>query len=241
MASRAFRNRFRNTCCSLPALPCTGGRPASRSVSTSMPDFLQLMLQQRKRFLDHLVQVHFAERGGGSAREIQQRIDDLAGAEGLLGDLVEDERFLRRPRPPAWPASGRRWKSPPAAYSLRAPRRPPAARCCDSLSACTRRCSSSARSVTSSKMISRPICSQVLGNQRRDGDVQRGFPECARPFDCRDRSPWPLPLHRPAFQHELVDVMDAGFAAHAVELLHQVGREQFRQLAAHGARRARCR
>ena len=40
MASRAFRNRFRNTCCSLPGLPLIGGeRSASRSVFTCTPAF----------------------------------------------------------------------------------------------------------------------------------------------------------------------------------------------------------
>ena len=90
MASRAFRNRFRNTCCSLPALPCTGGRSGIEVGLHLDAGLLQLVLQQRERLLDHAVQVDVAEGGGGGAREVQQRIDDLAGAEGLLGDLVED-------------------------------------------------------------------------------------------------------------------------------------------------------
>ena len=52
------------------------------------------MRDQRKRFLDHLVQVHFAKFRRARAREIQQVIDDLAGAEGLLDDLF-DQRVPR--------------------------------------------------------------------------------------------------------------------------------------------------
>ncbi len=94
MASRAFRNRFRNTCCSLPELPFTAG---SMDVAVQLhfdARLFQLMLDQRQGFLNHPVQIHFHEFGGRGARKIQQRIDDLAGAEGLLGDLVEQLRFL---------------------------------------------------------------------------------------------------------------------------------------------------
>ena len=55
--------------------------------------FLQLMIEQRERLLNRLVEIDGAERRGGSAREVEQRIDDLARAEGLLGDLIEDLRF----------------------------------------------------------------------------------------------------------------------------------------------------
>ena len=82
----------------------------------------------------------------------------------------------------------------------------------------------------------------VLRDQRRDGDVQRGFAE-------RRRRGVPLPLPcavavgrgAAGLQHELVDVVDAGFAAHPVELLGQLRREQLRQPAAHAPARARCR
>ena len=52
MASRAFRNRFRKTCCSLPALPCTGGRAESVGLDLHAR-FLDLVLQQREGFPDH--------------------------------------------------------------------------------------------------------------------------------------------------------------------------------------------
>ena len=58
----------------------------------------------------------------------------------------------------------------------------------------------------------------------------------------RRRHAWPCPLPLPlplppgaptaGLQHELVDVVDAGLAAHAVELLGQLGGEQLRELAA---------
>ena len=54
MASRAFRNRFRKTCCSLPALPCTGGRLGIQVGLDLDAGLLQLVLQQRQRFLDDL-------------------------------------------------------------------------------------------------------------------------------------------------------------------------------------------
>ena len=72
----------------------------------------------------------------------------------------------------------------------------------------------------------------VLRDQRRDRDVQRRFAE-----QRRRTVPvaWPLPLPLPftaaprqrRLQHELVDVVDAGFAAHAVELVGQLVGEQF--------------
>ena len=54
----------------------------------------QLVLQQAHRLADHLVQIHRREFRGRGAREIQQRVDDLAGAESLLGDLFEQRRFF---------------------------------------------------------------------------------------------------------------------------------------------------
>ena len=59
MASRAFRNRFRNTCCSLPGLPLTGLEIGSQIQPHLNARLLQLMLQQRKRFLNHAVQLNF--------------------------------------------------------------------------------------------------------------------------------------------------------------------------------------
>src|SRR5689334_11793699 len=53
-----------------------------------------LMLDQRKSFLDYAVKIHFAELGRRGPREVQQAVDDFAGAEGLLSDLLEHARFL---------------------------------------------------------------------------------------------------------------------------------------------------
>ena len=47
------------------------------------------MLEQRERVANDLVEVGFAELGGGGAREIQQAVGDLGGAEALLRDLFE--------------------------------------------------------------------------------------------------------------------------------------------------------
>ena len=53
---------------------------------------LELVLQQRERVANDLVEVGLAELGGGGAREIEQAVGDLGGAEALLGDLVEHRR-----------------------------------------------------------------------------------------------------------------------------------------------------
>src|SRR3954453_6316094 len=47
---------------------------------------LQLMFEERERLLDDPIQADVAEGRGRRAREVQQRVDDLARAEGLLGD-----------------------------------------------------------------------------------------------------------------------------------------------------------
>ena len=52
---------------------------------------------------------------------------------------------------------------------------------------------------------------------------------------------WPLGPACAICQHEFVDVVNAGFAAHALELGGQVGREQIAQALADGACRAGCR
>ena len=72
----------------------------------------------------------------------------------------------------------------------------------------------------------------VPRNQRRDGDVQRGL---AKRRTIAVSVPVAGSAAARRFQHELVDVVDAGLAAHAVELLGQLGGEQLGQLPAHGA------
>ncbi len=50
-----------------------------RSVPVSTIDLrgLELMLEQRKRIANDLVQIRFAELGGGGAREIEQAVGDF--------------------------------------------------------------------------------------------------------------------------------------------------------------------
>ena len=50
MASRAFRNRFRNTCCSLPGLPLMAGNVVAASSFTSTPDFCSWCSTRRQAF-----------------------------------------------------------------------------------------------------------------------------------------------------------------------------------------------
>ena len=49
----------------------------------------ELVLEQRERIANDLVQIGLAELGGGGAREIQQAVGDFRGAETLLRDLFE--------------------------------------------------------------------------------------------------------------------------------------------------------
>ena len=49
----------------------------------------ELVLEQRERIANDLVEVGFAELGGGGAREIQQAIGDFGCAETLLRNLFE--------------------------------------------------------------------------------------------------------------------------------------------------------
>ena len=55
---------------------------------------LEWMLDERQSFFEHGVDIDFDEFGGAGAREIQQIVDDFAGAEGLLHDALD--RFLAR-------------------------------------------------------------------------------------------------------------------------------------------------
>ena len=50
----------------------------------------ELVFKQRERVANDLVEVGLAEFSRRCAREIQQAIGDLGGAEALLGDLVEN-------------------------------------------------------------------------------------------------------------------------------------------------------
>ena len=89
----------------------------------------------------------------------------------------------------------------------------------------------------SSKMISRPICSWSL----ETSGAMAMFRVASRSFGWRWPFPFALPLPLPFAmgvgsgpQNEFVDVMDAGFAAHALELIGQIRGEQLRQPPAHG-------
>ena len=94
MASLAFRNRFRNTCCSLPVLPWIGGSSGYRSCCTLMRAVLNWCSSKRQRVLDDAIQIDVAEFGARSAREVQQAVDDLRSAEGLARDLLQQRRLL---------------------------------------------------------------------------------------------------------------------------------------------------
>ena len=69
---------------------------------------LELVLEQRKRVANDLVEVGGAEFGGGSAREVEQAVGDFGRAEALLRDFVEHRAQPRDRRAVAWRASARR-------------------------------------------------------------------------------------------------------------------------------------
>ena len=52
------------------------------------------MFQQRQGLLNHAVQLNFREFRGRGAREVQQRVDNLARAETLARNLVQHARLL---------------------------------------------------------------------------------------------------------------------------------------------------
>src|SRR5208282_107868 len=56
---------------------------------------LELVLEQRQRIGDHLVQTDFRQFRARGAGKVQQIIDNLRSAERLLGDFLEHPRFLR--------------------------------------------------------------------------------------------------------------------------------------------------
>ncbi len=53
------------------------------------------MFQQRQRVGDHFVHIHIADLASAGAREIQQIVHDLRGAESLPRDLFQQARLLR--------------------------------------------------------------------------------------------------------------------------------------------------
>src|SRR5258708_7221771 len=53
---------------------------------------LELMLEQRHRITEQLIQVDAGELRPAGAREVEQAVDDLGGAEGLLRDLFQHRR-----------------------------------------------------------------------------------------------------------------------------------------------------
>ncbi len=53
---------------------------------------LELMLQQRHRVAEQFIQIHARELCAAGAREVEQAVDDLRGAEGLLRNLFEHWR-----------------------------------------------------------------------------------------------------------------------------------------------------
>ena len=65
------------------------GRFSTRSsVDDDLRGF-ELMLEQRESITNDLIEIGFAELGGGGAREIQQAVGDFGGAETLLRNFFE--------------------------------------------------------------------------------------------------------------------------------------------------------
>ncbi len=56
---------------------------------------LELVVEQCQRICDHLVQTDFRQFRTRGAGEVQQIIDNLRSAERLLGDFLQQPRFLR--------------------------------------------------------------------------------------------------------------------------------------------------
>ena len=91
IASRAFRNRFRNTCWSWCSMPSTAAADGDSSRRTLMLPTVELVLEQREDVGDDRVQIDvdpFVRRRAGT-RQVEQPVDDLGGAERLPLDLLE--------------------------------------------------------------------------------------------------------------------------------------------------------
>ena len=190
-----IQDQIQETCCSLPALPLT---PAAGLGSQFELDvdarLVQLVLDQRDRLLDDPVQVHFAELVGevrekfsseltiSLARKVclailSSSFDFCIVAGHLLGQHLRIGRDHGERRIDLVRDTGRQQ----ADAEL-------------SLSACTSRCSSSERSVMSSKMISRPICSMSFETSGAIAMFSVDFAE-------RAGTSWPLPLPFPLPLH----------------------------------------
>ena len=89
MASLAFKQQIEKDLLQLAGVAVDGGQILGQLEIDDDLRGLELVLEQRKRVADDLVEVGFAEFGGGGAGEVEQAIGDLGGAEALLGDLVE--------------------------------------------------------------------------------------------------------------------------------------------------------
>src|SRR5271155_2754122 len=72
-----------------PRIALNGGQSGFRCVVHFDLGHLELVFEQSERVGDYFVDIHIADLAAAGAREIQQVVDDLRGAEGLPGDLLE--------------------------------------------------------------------------------------------------------------------------------------------------------
>src|SRR5580698_10142218 len=72
-----------------------GGQPGLRRVVHFDLGHLELVFEQSERVGDYFVDIHIADLAATGAREIQQVVYDLRGAEGLPRDLLEQGGLLR--------------------------------------------------------------------------------------------------------------------------------------------------
>src|SRR5580700_45739 len=78
-----------------PGVAVDGGKLASQiEIDQNLRGF-ELVLKQRKRVANDLVQVCGAELGCRSAREVKQAVGNFSGAEALLRNLVEHRTDAR--------------------------------------------------------------------------------------------------------------------------------------------------
>ena len=248
MASLAFRKRFRNTCWSWPALPRIEGSDSPSSTLTPIPDSSNWCSTRRELSRMTLARSTSSNCRGEVREKFNKRVDDLAGAEGLLGDLVEQRRLLlvalhllgqhlrvsrddRQRRVHLVRHAGRQQSDRAELVGLH------------------QAALQFVAEVTSSKMISRPMRCSSRDTSGRDGDVEqrlggssaagvrRAAASPERP--CRSRTGRRRDL---AGAHgELVEVMDAALLPHSLESPRQLLGEQRRQRSARGPSPAGCR
>ncbi len=109
MASFCVEKEVEQNLLQLALVAVHGGQIGERGLHFDLRG-LELVLEQRERVMDDLVQVDARELRAAGTREVEKAVHDLGGAEGLLRDLFQQRRNGPHCRAPACPASAHSWR-----------------------------------------------------------------------------------------------------------------------------------